>query len=307
MKTWTNVDGHKHHGNTLGDVDGFDVIDCIECGFAHAVPIPTEDFLSEYYKDEFVKNRPEGFYKKMESDVPWMNILYNEKYDLLDKYVKSKKPSILDIGSGLGYFLVCGKKRGWKVTGIEPSKESCDYSEKMGLNIINAYLNKNNSLALGKFDVVHMHEVIEHLPDPLEMVSMAEEMLNPGGILCIASPNDFNPLQESFVKSVGSRQWWIGLPEHINYFNFQSIENLLTRKGFSILHKTSTFPLEFFLLMGDNYIDHPKIGKTMHQKRVNFEVNMYESGYEGTRRSLYEKFADLGIGREFIFLARKSL
>ena len=104
MKVWKDSEGRVHQGSVLGGSNGFDVIDCSECGFKHVVPIPTEDFLSEYYKNEFVKNRPQGFYKKMESDVPWLSIFYNEKYDLFEKYVKSKTPSILDIGSGLGYF-----------------------------------------------------------------------------------------------------------------------------------------------------------------------------------------------------------
>lgn len=51
-------------------------------------------------------------------------------------------------------------------------------------------------------------------------------------------------------------------PEHINYFNFESITRLLERNGFSIIEITSTFPLELFLLMGDNYIGNNEIGKT---------------------------------------------
>ena len=293
MKVWKDSEGRVHQGSVLGGSNGFDVIDCSECGFKHVVPIPTEDFLSEYYKNEFVKNRPQGFYKKMESDVPWLSIFYNEKYDLFEKYVKSKTPSILDIGSGLGYFLLCGKDRGWKVLGIEPSTDSCNYSKERGINVINDYLNSKNSLTLGKFDVVHMHEVIEHLPDPGEMINIVKQMLNPGGILCIGSPNDFNPLQKSFVKASGSRQWWISPPEHINYFNFQSIEGLLKTNGFSIAYKTSTFPLEFFLLMGDDYVNSPEVGKEAHSKRVAFEMNMNKSGYESVRRDLSDWFANI--------------
>ena len=177
--------------------------------------------------------------------------------------------------------------------GIEPSTDSCNYSKERGINVINDYLNSKNSLTLGKFDVVHMHEVIEHLPDPGEMINIVKQMLNPGGILCIGSPNDFNPLQKSFVKASGSRQWWISPPEHINYFNFQSIEGLLKTNGFSIAYKTSTFPLEFFLLMGDDYVNSPEVGKEAHSKRVAFEMNMNKSGYESVRRDLSDWFANI--------------
>ena len=77
MKSWKCIKGYEHKGNILGSANIFDVIDCTKCGFKHVVPIPTEEFLSEYYKNEFVKNRPKEFYKKMESDVPWLEIFYN--------------------------------------------------------------------------------------------------------------------------------------------------------------------------------------------------------------------------------------
>lgn len=311
-KKWEDSKGMVHSGLCLGTKDEYDVIECSSCGFKHVIPIPTDEFLSEYYKNDFIKKRLDKvssakFYKKMEEDVPWWEIFYNEKYDLFEKYIVKKRKSILDIGSGLGFFLKCGKDRGWKTLGVEPSSESYNYSKKLGLDIANQYLNEKNYQEIGKFDVVHMHEVIEHLPDPVSMIKLGKNMLNDGGLICIISPNDFNPLQKVYVKSSGEKKWWISPPEHINYFDFSSIRKLLEGEGFSIIEQTSTFPLELFLLMGDNYIGNHELGDKIHSKRKYFEMKMFNTSNEEIRRNLYQDFSKLGLGREFMIIAKLNL
>ena len=302
MKTeWIDSAGKVHSGKCLGSKNDYDVIDCSTCGFKHVVPIPTEDFLSRYYNKEFVKNRPAGFYEKMEADVAWNMIFYNEKFDLFEKYINKNDPSILDVGSGLGFFLEQGKARGWKTLGIEASTESAEYSRKLGLNIEHDYLDRNN---YKKFGVIHMHEVLEHLSDPVNMVQLVKQMLNPGGLICIVSPNDFNPLQKAYIKNSTIEKWWVVPPEHINYFDFSSVRDLLENNGFSILEQTATFPLELFLLMGDNYIGNNMTGKIIHNKRVNLETDIFNSGFEAIRRNLYKKFSEVGIGREFCVIGK---
>ena len=306
-KEWIDNLRTNHSGEVFGIKDEYSVIDCEKCGFKHVIPIPSEEFLNDYYTKYFVKNRPGKFYKKMEQDVPWLQIMYSEKYDLFEKHLPKSRRSILDVGCGLGYFLKTGIDRGWQTFGVEASIESATYARKFGIEILNEYLNDSNYLKLGQYDVIHMHEVLEHLPNPIEMINVVKKMLNPGGFICIVSPNDFNPLQEAFIANYKYTKWWISPPEHINYFNFTSIRNLLTKQDFKIIEQTATFPLEIFLLMGDNYIGNSEIGKTIHKKRVNFESNLYNNGYENIRRDLYHKFSEMEIGREFCIIGKLKI
>ncbi len=306
MPSWVGADEVRHEGTCLGSKDEFQVIDCEVCGFKHIIPIPTEDYLKAYYQDHWVENRPAEFYEKLESDFDWHREFYNEKYDVFERYLEGKKKRILDIGSGLGFFLKVGKERGWETLGVEPSRESCDYARKHGIGLENAFFNKQNYLSFGTFDVVHLHEVIEHILDPVAMIDMAREILKPGGILCIVSPNEFNQLQNAYVTSSGLSKWWISPPEHINYFDFSTITSLLDTHGFDVVERTATFPLELFLLMGDEYVGNDKIGKEIHQKRVNFEANLSGLENRDLRRDLYRKFAELGLGREFVVFAKKN-
>ena len=48
---------------------------------------------------------------------------------------------------------------------------------------------------LDKFDVIHMSEVLEHVPDPIDTLRITYTLLKPGGLLCLSVPNDYNPFQ----------------------------------------------------------------------------------------------------------------
>jgi 2-polyprenyl-3-methyl-5-hydroxy-6-metoxy-1,4-benzoquinol methylase len=307
IKKWEDSKKTIHSGDFHGSQNDYDVIDCLECGFKHVVPIPTASFLEDYYKNNFVNNRPEGFFKKIEEDEAWWKISYAEKYDMFEKHINKSHPSILDIGSGLGYFLKDGKERGWQVTGIDPSIESCEYSKSIGVDVVNEYLDEHNYGNLGKFDVVHMHNVIEHLPDPQQMINIALKLLNPNGLICIVSPNDYNPLQLAFVKANNKNKWWIVTPEHINYFSFSSIRKLLEKQGLNILEQTASYPLELFLLMGEDYVSDQMIGRKIHEKRKMLEMALMDTGKEEMRRSLYHNFSELGLGREFTLVAQVKI
>ena len=45
------------------------------------------------------------------------------------------------------------------------------------------------------------------------------------------------------------------------------------------------FPLELFLLMGENYVNDSSLGKNIHKMRCNFEKNMIN--YDGGEKLLY--------------------
>ena len=42
-----------HVGEVLASDNGFDVIDCQQCGFKHITPIPTVDELESVYKHDY--------------------------------------------------------------------------------------------------------------------------------------------------------------------------------------------------------------------------------------------------------------
>ena len=74
--------------------------------------------------------------------------------------------------------------------------------------------------------------MLEHVPYSTETLLLAREMLEPGGVLCVNVPNDFSPLQVAARVASGLPEWWVSPKRHLNYFDFDSLSDLLARLEF---------------------------------------------------------------------------
>ena len=91
---------------------------------------------------------------------------------------------------------------------------------------------------------------------------------------------------------------------NINYFNPDSLTKLVERCGFDVVEVETTFPIDLFLLMEDNYVADPSLGRRCHAKRKALELNLAKAGRSELKQSLYRAFAEIGLGREVVLYAR---
>jgi len=146
--------------------------------------------------------------------------------------------------------------------------------------------------------------VLEHVPDPIGMIEDMKKLLKPGGILAIFSPNDYNPMQK-VLRNLDFPPYWVVPHHHVNYFNNASMKGVLEKQGLEVIDTVATFPLEFFLLSGHDYIHEPSLGRGSHHMRTKFEETMYAQD-PALLNSLYRGLATSGAGREFMMIARTS-
>lgn len=294
---------NQHPGPLLDTIEGYDVIDCSSCQFAHVTPIPTNEELKKLYAQTFYASEKTNYFKDAEEDLAWWTATYKNYLELLGSYTKGRK--LLDIGSGPGYFLKIAKELDWKGLGFEPSKDAYEYSSGLGVEVINDFFDGSKAIVHGQFDVVCLNLVLEHLPDPIKLLTDIKKILTPGGLVFILSPNDYNPLQKILRDQQGFKPWWVVPTHHLNYFNFQSLAGLLKKLGFSVVDTLTTYPMEFFLLGGKNYIGNREVGRACHQRRKNLEINLY--GADPTLlNSYYRSLAKNNIGREVVMIGRKN-
>jgi SAM-dependent methyltransferase len=299
LKKW-----HNHEGVVEASENGFDVIDCQFCGFKHIVPIPTVEELETVYQHDYYNQKKPLYLEHYQEDSDWWNIVYSRRYEVLEQHLPVNQRSLLDIGSGPGLFLLNGQRRGWQVQGIEPSVKALEHSRGLGLDITSGFYSSTTAKELGPVDVINMSLVLEHISDPIELLKAMHQQLNVGGLVSIIVPNDFNPFQLILRDHLGFDPWWVAPPHHINYFNFKSLSALLEKCGFEVLHQESTFPIDMFLLMGDNYIGNVEVGRACHTKRMNFEKAMLCAGNGDILANMYSSFADQNLGREVVIYAR---
>ncbi len=290
-----------HYGTKIDSVKGYDIIDCELCGLVHIDPIPTDAELKSVYADEYYAREKPLFIDRQVKDLEWWNTVYDERYDTFESLLPPTRRKVLDVGCGPGYFLKRGADRGWNALGIEPSKQACAHARRQGIEVLNIFLD-DDGLTAGdeKFDVVHLSEVLEHVSNPARICRVARSLLTPGGILCVVVPNDYNAFQQLLRERLEFQPYWLAPPFHINYFSFPSLEKLLETAGFRVARKTAMFPMELFLLMGDNYVGNDALGRSCHGKRKRLDVLLDQPGLKAFKREFYELCASHGLGREMV-------
>ena len=131
--------------------------------------------------------------------------------------------SILDVGCGKGEFVWAAIGQGYEVEGLELSAEA------VSVALSNALPVKQQDLFCREFDdrrwsAITMFEVLEHLDHPMSMIKRVTDLLEPGGILYLTTPN-YNSLDRLIL----GRNWDVFHPEHITYFSTHGLARLVRK------------------------------------------------------------------------------
>ncbi len=273
-------------------------------GFYRISPTPTVETLRELYRHEYYRRDKPAYLEKTEAELDYWRLIWRVRLDAMAHALKGKG-RLLDIGAGGGFFLDLARELGWEVAGIEPSLQSVAYAkERFSLELFSGYLEDYPEDG-GGFNAVHMALVLEHVRDPVQFLETTLKLLNPWGILWVEVPNDFNVFQEIIVSALQKPRWWVVPEHHLNYFDFESLSALLRSLGTTELDRMASFPMEFFPLMGLDYVGNQALGAQVHQYRMNFEKNVL-SRNPAALADLYRNLARQNIGRTCNLLVRKT-
>jgi 2-polyprenyl-3-methyl-5-hydroxy-6-metoxy-1,4-benzoquinol methylase len=151
---------------------------------------------------------------------------------LVEKIMNLVKPDdlIIDIGCNDGKFLLELKRQDFtKLLGVEPTKNTASHAQDSGLKIVNSYFDINLAKALvkehGKFKLVVVRQVLEHIRDIRGFLQSARTLVDDGGFLIIEVPDsEINFSQSDYGV-------W---EEHLNYFTKTSLTRILESMGWEI-------------------------------------------------------------------------
>ncbi|MBN1950144.1 MAG: class I SAM-dependent methyltransferase [Bacteroidales bacterium] len=175
-----------------------------------------------------------GFYVDLE-DPEYENTRKERKLQetALLKYIGKYKPSgaILDIGAGSGILVESAMEKGYRATGIEPSRWLRQTALKRNLPVLEGTFPHPETP--GPYDIITLVDVIEHVPHPLHLLREIHQALDDQGIFVITTPD---------VRSLAARilryKWWHFRVAHIGYFNRKNLRLLLEKAGFEVVSMT---------------------------------------------------------------------
>lgn len=289
-----------HGGRKLAERNGSAVIECDACGWAHLDPLPDEAELAQRYAKRYYEEENPGWLEKDRSERAYWDLEHADKLADWAALLGTETGELVDVGCSGGLLIEHAVARGWRASGIEPSALAVVECRRLGLDVREG---RYQDIALeASVDVIHAKLVLEHLHDPRGFVAWAARALRPGGVLTIQVPNDFNALQLAARAALDLEPWWVGPPFHLNYFGFDSLEWLVTGNGFEPAGRDATYPMEWFLLSGEDYVRDPETGLACHTRRMRLETELETLG---ERRPFHRHLAARGLGREAIVHARR--
>ncbi|QLH76824.1 class I SAM-dependent methyltransferase [Halosimplex rubrum] len=292
------------------DAERYDLIEDNEYGFFRLDPIPSDETLSEFYQSEYPELLENG---ELAADVSrllrdddeakreriWRrSTWYADHMDIIEREFPNCH-RILDVGCGTGEFISFVMDQGYDAVGIEPSGRIGDTAREKGFDVHETTVEKYAESQNTNFDLITMFNVLEHVPNPIEVLEACRELLIDDGMLIVKVPNEFNPFQMAARAALNLGTWWVDPPTHIFYFNFDSLAKLLSDLGFEVQARFADFPMSQFLLMGHNYVENDEMGRDCHDQRVRFELAIDDDH----RRMFYSSLASVGLGRNCTLFA----
>jgi 2-polyprenyl-3-methyl-5-hydroxy-6-metoxy-1,4-benzoquinol methylase len=199
------------------------LVRCRGCELIYVNPRISDDVLISSYESAvdpaFIGQNPERirtFSRLLKKTLPRVG------------YRMTPGARLLDVGCAGGAFLVAARDHGFDVTGVEPSRWLMESGRtRYGLDI------RQGILAPGlfpdeSFDVITLWDVIEHVPQPRELLGTIHSLLKPGGLLLVNYPDI-----GSWMARLLRKSWPFLLSVHLLYYTRETMTRQLRNAGFT--------------------------------------------------------------------------
>lgn len=285
-------------------------------GFYELKNKPTPEALKDYYANKYFQNF-HGCYalSYTEAEKQFLRNKIQQKHAVLNTLLdfnREQPLQLLDLGCGEGWVLQYFHDEGLAVTGLDYSDVGCmrhnpGMADHMILGEMEACLAQLKAQQQ-QFDIIWIEKVLEHLLNPLEILTICAQLATPKGILVVSVANDFSPLHVHLYQQGHIPQpFWVVAPDHVSYFNKDGLIALCREAGWEKQHLMGDYWIDAHLLNDrTNYVQDKSVGKSVHHTRVAMENLLHSLSVEKTN-AFYQAMGELGLGRNIIGFFRQAV
>jgi 2-polyprenyl-3-methyl-5-hydroxy-6-metoxy-1,4-benzoquinol methylase len=205
---------------------------CSQCGFIFADASEVTELVSLYEQ----MSDP-GYEGSQEGRILQMRWLLRKA-----RKVRPAAKSVLDVGAGSGLLVGEAQRLGLKAVGVEPSHSLVELASRLyGLHLVQGVF-PHPALSNRRFDCIFLVDIIEHVANPVELLTHCASALAADGILIMITPN-----VDSVVARLLGRRWWHLRIAHVGYFGKASLAKAVERAGLIIVQQ---FYAKWFFRIG---------------------------------------------------------
>ena len=227
--------GVEHEYRSTTDAE-FPVVRCRSCGLVRLNPRPDVSELGRIYPPDYYaydlagEGGPSDRFGLGES---LKRRMYQRRLEHLIERLGRRTGVIrlLDVGCADGRLLTWWRSSSvghrLETHGIEMSDAAARRARAAGHHVVTGRFEADTELEPGSYDLIIAAHVIEHVDDPVVFARRAAELLKPGGLFVVPTPN----IESWDAKRF--RQWWGGnhFPRHWTFFDPASIAALAAKVG----------------------------------------------------------------------------
>jgi len=223
---------HTVERKAIGEKNGFYIFLCNNC----------QTLYTQSVEDLNVAENYDDYYHQGNLTVPdFVNVRLNEIAKSFESYRQNNR--LLDVGCGAGLLLEASLKNKWQAEGLEVSSSSVDSLRKRGIKVFHGILSEAQFPA-DHFDVVTAVEMLEHIPNPAEVIVEIHRILRPGGLFWATTPHG----RGASARLLGQKWSCVTPPEHLHLFSVKGLQKIIKEADFREV-KISTYgvnPFEIF-------------------------------------------------------------
>jgi SAM-dependent methyltransferase len=198
-------------------------LQCPACGLVLLHPVPDEKALRSYYNDDYQVNF-DSYFKGVR----------RRSRTILQELAKQfpNRGRLLEVGCSYGGFIDEARRDGWDVTGIELSESAAQYArEHLDLRVFSGSLHDHVQQLGEPYQAVALFHVIEHVPNPVQLLEMCRRFIKPKGLLVLKTPN----VTSLIARLTGASWQWVSPPAHLYLYSPKTLCLLLEKSGYQPL------------------------------------------------------------------------
>lgn len=214
---------------------GFIFVVCKKCETVFINPRPRFETLAKFYATSKSIQYWNDKIFPISENVRRNLIFLPRAKRVVELSKKHKVPTkvLVDVGAGFGTFNQEIKKLGIfdRVIAVEPSSSLAETCRQKKIETIEKPIEKVSPKEIKGVSIITVFELIEHLFWPKDFLLACAKVLPKAGLLVLTAPN----IKGFDLITLGKLSDNIGGPNHLNYFNPQSLSYLLKNCGFEII------------------------------------------------------------------------